>query len=83
MRDFKKDFDTGIPTWAFSQAPLLYKNLVIVAPQVKKAGVVAYDKDSGEVVWQTEQLCARAGYCLLYTSPSPRDLSTSRMPSSA
>jgi len=26
---------------------------------------------------------ARVAYCLLYTSPSPRDLSTSRMPSSA
>ena len=26
---------------------------------------------------------ARAYACLLYTSPSPRDLSTSRMPSSA
>ena len=26
---------------------------------------------------------ANANYCLLYTSPSPRDLSTSRMPSSA
>ena len=26
---------------------------------------------------------ARSGDCLLYTSPSPRDLSTSRMPSSA
>ena len=25
----------------------------------------------------------QAMYCLLYTSPSPRDLSTSRMPSSA
>ena len=25
----------------------------------------------------------RYKYCLLYTSPSPRDLSTSRMPSSA
>ena len=25
----------------------------------------------------------RPGVCLLYTSPSPRDLSTSRMPSSA
>ena len=24
-----------------------------------------------------------SGICLLYTSPSPRDLSTSRMPSSA
>ena len=28
-------------------------------------------------------LCARLQSCLLYTSPSPRDLSTSRMPSSA
>ena len=29
-------------------------------------------------------MCARgAQACLLYTSPSPRDLSTSRMPSSA
>ena len=26
---------------------------------------------------------ASLNYCLLYTSPSPRDLSTSRMPSSA
>ena len=26
---------------------------------------------------------AKAYHCLLYTSPSPRDLSTSRMPSSA
>ena len=26
---------------------------------------------------------ANKNYCLLYTSPSPRDLSTSRMPSSA
>ena len=29
------------------------------------------------------EVMARPGHCLLYTSPSPRDLSTSRMPSSA
>ena len=29
------------------------------------------------------QIIAKAMGCLLYTSPSPRDLSTSRMPSSA
>ena len=28
-------------------------------------------------------MCNQANICLLYTSPSPRDLSTSRMPSSA
>ena len=32
---------------------------------------------------QIEALIAQPGFCLLYTSPSPRDLSTSRMPSSA
>ena len=31
-------------------------------------------------IWQAEDV---SGNCLLYTSPSPRDLSTSRMPSSA
>ena len=29
------------------------------------------------------RISVRSGFCLLYTSPSPRDLSTSRMPSSA
>ena len=28
-------------------------------------------------------LCAGCGHCLLYTSPSPRDATLSRMPSSA
>ena len=32
---------------------------------------------------QVTALEGEAGACLLYTSPSPRDLSTSRMPSSA
>jgi len=31
----------------------------------------------------TVELAPQVGLCLLYTSPSPRDLSTSRMPSSA
>jgi len=32
---------------------------------------------------RSQHLKARMQVCLLYTSPSPRDLSTSRMPSSA
>ena len=36
----------------------------------------------GNEVTITEEMCDLNG-CLLYTSPSPRDLSTSRMPSSA
>ena len=33
--------------------------------------------------WYAKQQDLQAIFCLLYTSPSPRDLSTSRMPSSA
>ena len=35
------------------------------------------------VVFDHVSVRGRVGTCLLYTSPSPRDLSTSRMPSSA
>ena len=38
-------------------------------------------KDSALFMWATFPQLPEA--CLLYTSPSPRDLSTSRMPSSA
>ena len=38
-----------------------------------------------ELAAHVSELCEKdeAKFCLLYTSPSPRDLSTSRMPSSA
>jgi outer membrane protein assembly factor BamB len=61
-RDFKKDFDAEKPNWGFTQSPLIYKNLVIVAPQVKKAGAVAYDKATGKIVWKTPRLCNDPGY---------------------
>ena len=39
------------------------------------------DADQEQVQWSDD--AAHPHPCLLYTSPSPRDLSTSRMPSSA
>lgn len=50
------DFGVDTPKWGVAQAPSLYKNLVIVAPQAPDAFVVAYDKDSGEIVWKTKEL---------------------------
>ena len=43
-----------------------------------------YNWDRGGEVFNWDVLVAQSfSVCLLYTSPSPRDLSTSRMPSSA
>ena len=48
---------------------------------------ISYWKDLESIdIWRKNFLHIEAkkhGNCLLYTSPSPRDLSTSRMPSSA
>ena len=51
------------------------------ANAVRYTGAEVYfaDVNSETGLLDTEHL----SYCLLYTSPSPRDLSTSRMPSSA
>ena len=45
-------------------------------------GVPGFAQPDAEGVWQGFDV-AVCRACLLYTSPSPRDLSTSRMPSSA
>ncbi len=56
------DFGGGeIPSWAISQCPLLYGDLLIIASQAPQAGVVAYDKNTGSVKWKTESLGA-VGY---------------------
>ncbi|HCY42356.1 MAG TPA: hypothetical protein DHV48_13535 [Prolixibacteraceae bacterium] len=54
-------FGGPFPTWALSQCPLVYGELVILASQAPDAGVVAYDKLSGELKWKTPSL-GRTGY---------------------
>ena len=56
--------------------PLL--NMLTLAANQIKASI-----GEGKVGMLASPLTDQVGICLLYTSPSPRDLSTSRMPSSA
>ncbi len=45
-----------IPIWAISQCPLIYGDLLILASQAPDAGVVAYHKMTGDLVWKTPNL---------------------------
>ncbi|MEI8122484.1 MAG: PQQ-binding-like beta-propeller repeat protein [bacterium] len=68
-----KEFDGKIPMWGLSQNPLLMENLVIVAPQGRKAGIVAFDKATGRLVWKSpffEEMMA-PGWSGSYASPMP------------
>jgi outer membrane protein assembly factor BamB len=52
-----KDFGGDkLPIWAITQCPLIYKNLLLILSQAPEAGVVAYNKLTGEVVWKTPNL---------------------------
>jgi outer membrane protein assembly factor BamB len=52
-----KDFGGNqIPRWAITQNPLIYGDLLILASQAPQAGVVAYEKRTGNVKWTTPSL---------------------------
>ena len=54
--------ESSLPIWGITQNPLIYRNLVIVASQTSQAGVVAYDKLTGELKWKSPALSGGAGY---------------------
>ena len=54
-----------LPIWAITQCPLIYGDLLIIASQAPEAGVVAYDKLTGDIVWKTPNLVNES-----YASPS-------------
>ena len=58
----------------FDAWPKFYQNTAFVKDEHKNERTLAYEERMAR---------ARAYNCLLYTSPSPRDPKTTRMPSSA
>ena len=55
----------AFPIWGITQCPLIYGDLVIVASQAPQAGVVAYNKLTGNLIWKTPNLGNES-----YASPS-------------
>ncbi len=55
----------SFPMWAIAQCPIIYGDLLIIASQAPDAGVVAYNKLNGDVVWNTASLGGTG-----YVSPS-------------
>jgi outer membrane protein assembly factor BamB len=64
QKNIWKDFGGAaeLPRWAIVQNPLIYGDLLIVAPQTKEAGVVAYDKLTGALKWKSAPLSGIPGY---------------------
>ena len=70
-KKFRRDMLNNIPLGRFAEMPEISSAVVFLA------------SDAASMITGTSLLVDGGWTCLLYTSPSPRDLSTSRMPSSA
>ena len=75
---------------ACAERPAVEDSSIDIDPVERQKMYLAQERAQLEAYIQSHELegIERNGYgmyefCLLYTSPSPRDLSTSRMPSSA
>lgn len=54
--DVDKDFETEYHIWGNSETPLIVDDLVICSPGGKKTSIVAFNKITGELVWQSKSL---------------------------
>jgi len=53
-------FDSFIPKWGFTESPLVDGDRLVIAPGGENAGIVALDKNTGDVIWQSQD--DRAAY---------------------
>jgi outer membrane protein assembly factor BamB len=61
-KHFVDDFGGIVPKWGFSESPLVDGNQVVMTPGGPKGAVVALNKQTGEVIWQSKEFTDEAHY---------------------
>ena len=64
-KEADKEFKSERHTWGVSESPLIVDDKVICSPGGKQTSIVAFDKITGELVWQSECVGGQRAY----TSP--------------
>lgn len=54
--DYYKKYNSPVPRFGVSESPLIVDNKVIITPGGNIAAMVAFDLNSGKVLWETESL---------------------------
>jgi hypothetical protein len=61
-KDFRKDFGGKPPTWGYSESPLVDGDQVVVTPGGGQGAMVALDKKTSRVLWQSKGFTDEAHY---------------------
>lgn len=57
-----QEFEADWHVWGIAETPLIVDDLVVCTPGGKKVSVVAFDKYTGELKWQSESLGGQRAY---------------------
>ena len=61
-RSCVNDFGGTVPRWGFSESPLVHGDFVVITPGGRKGAMVALDKKTGALIWQSEDFTDLAHY---------------------
>ena len=61
-KDYAKDYGAPLPEWGFCGMPLMYGDIVILAPGGEDGDLVALEKKTGKLVWRSKQLADSIHY---------------------
>ena len=61
-KHFQTDFGGTLPRWGFSESPLVDGDRIVVTPGGAKGAMVALNKNTGEVIWQSSEFTDLAHY---------------------
>ncbi len=64
-RDFVADYGAKRPEWGFSESPLVDGDRLVFTPGGEKGAIVAVNKRTGELLWQTREFTDEAQYSSL------------------
>jgi outer membrane protein assembly factor BamB len=64
-KDYTKDFGGTLPDWGYAESPLLDGDKVVVTPGGGRGAVVALNKKTGSVLWQSKEFTDAAHYASL------------------
>lgn len=61
-RNYERDFGAKRPEWGFAESPLIDGNQVVVTPGGPRGAMIALNKQTGELLWQTGAFRDEAQY---------------------
>jgi len=68
-KSYQDDFGgTVVPRWNFCDSPLLDGDRVVFLPGGSKGTMVALNKETGELIWQTDEVTDNASYSSIITA---------------